>query len=251
MKAIIFAAGLGTRLRPLTNDKPKALVEVNGQTLLEITIRRLVGFGYKDIIVNVHHFADKVEKCLKDNDGFGANIIISDERGQLLETGGGLKKVANFLEGNEPFLVHNVDVIHDLDLKQLYHQHQQSNALATLAVRRRSTSRYLIFSPKMQLRGWQNIKTGEVKLSKRSVGQLNLYAFSGIHIISPIFLDLLTEEGKSIIQPYLRLAKTETIQGFDHSDSYWIDVGKLDSLEAAKRYLKENPISSTNKMDFK
>ena len=235
---MIFAAGLGTRLRPLTNDKPKALVEINGQTLLEITIRRLVKFGFTDIIVNVHHFADKVIQCLTDNNGFGATITISDERGELLETGGGLKKATDFLKGNEPFLVHNVDVIHDLDLQAFYQNHLKTKALATLAVRKRSTSRYLIFSPKMQLRGWQNIKTGEVKLPRRSVGQLSLFAFSGIHIISPELLPLLTENGKfSIIQSYLRLAKIHFIQGYDHTDSYWIDVGKHDSLAEAKIYL--------------
>lgn len=234
MKAMLFAAGLGTRLRPLTNDRPKALVEVKGMTLLEIVIRRLVHFGFTDVVVNVHHFADKVEQVLADNQGFGANIMISDERVQVLETGGGLKKASRFFEGDEPFLVHNVDVITNLDLKQFYEAHLKNDALATLAVRKRSTSRYLIFDKKMQLRGWQNIKTGEIRLSKRSVGQLTSYAFSGLHVISPRIFPLLTETGKfSIIQPYLRLAKTEHLQGFDHSDTIWVDVGKHESLAKA------------------
>ena len=239
MKALIFAAGLGTRLRPLTNDRPKALVEINGKTLLQITVEKLQSFGFQDIMVNVHHFADLMIETIEKNNGWGANITISDERNELLETGGGLKKAAWFFEDNQPFLVHNVDVIHDLDLNQFYDFHQKNNALATLAIRKRSTSRYLLFNNKKQLRGWQNIKTGEVKIAKRTQGQLWSYGFSGIHIIDPKIFSLLTEDGKfSIINPYLRIAKTHLIQGFDHSDSVWIDVGKHKSLERARQFLK-------------
>lgn len=244
MKALIFAAGLGTRLRPLTNDKPKALVEINGKTLLQITIEKLVEFGFNDIMVNIHHFADLMIETIEKNNGFGANITISDERNELLETGGGLKKAAWFFDDNQPFLVHNVDVIHNLDLKQLYDYHLTQNALATLAIRKRSTSRYLLFNNKNQLRGWQNIKTGEVKIARRTQGQLWSFGFSGIHVIDPKIFPLLTEEGKfSIIHPYLRLAKTELIQGFNHSseasgqaNSTWIDVGKHESLAEAKAF---------------
>jgi NDP-sugar pyrophosphorylase family protein len=237
MKALLFAAGLGTRLHPLTNDKPKALVEINGQTLLQITIEKLVHFGFDEIIINIHHFADLMIETIEKNKGWGAKITISDERNELLETGGGLKKAAYFFDTNEPFLVHNVDVIHDLNLRKLYDYHLNNQVLATLAVRKRSTSRYLLFNNEMQLRGWQNIKTGEVKIAKRTQGQLWSYGFSGIHIISPKIFPLLTENGKfSIINPYLKLAKTELIQGFDHSDSVWIDVGKHESLEEAKAF---------------
>jgi NDP-sugar pyrophosphorylase family protein len=237
MKALLFAAGLGTRLHPLTNDKPKALVKINGQTLLQIAIEKLVHFGFDEIIVNIHHFADLMIETIEKNKGWGAKITISDERNELLETGGGLKKVAYFFDTNEPFLVHNVDVIHDLNLRKLYDYHLNNQVLATLAVRKRSTSRYLLFNNEMQLRGWQNIKTGEVKIAKRTQGQLWSYGFSGIHIISPKIFPLLTENGKfSIINPYLKLAKTELIQGFDHSDSVWIDVGKHESLEEAKAF---------------
>ncbi len=237
MKALIFAAGLGTRLRPLTDTRPKALVEINGKTLLQITIEKLVSFDFTDIIVNVHHFADLMIETIEKNNGWGANITISDERNELLETGGGLKKVAWFFEKGEPFLVHNVDVIHDIDLRKLYDAHVQNKALATLSVLKRPTSRYLIFNNKMQLRGWQNIKTGEVKIAKRTEGQLWNFGFSGIHIIDPAIFPLLTEKGNfSIINSYLKLAKTELIQGFDHSDSVWIDVGKHESLEEAKRF---------------
>ena len=237
MKALLFAAGLGTRLRPLTNDRPKALVEINGKTLLQISIEKLLYFGFDEIIVNIHHFADLMIETIEKNNGWGAKITISDERNELLETGGGLKKAAWFFDNNEPFLVHNVDVIHDLDLRQLYDYHSKNKALATLAVRKRTTSRYLIFNNKMQLRGWQNIKTGEVKIAKRTAGQLWSFGFSGIHIIDPKIFPLLTENGKfSIINPYLKLAKTELIQGFDHSDSVWIDVGKHESLAEAKTF---------------
>jgi NDP-sugar pyrophosphorylase family protein len=239
MKALIFAAGLGTRLRPLTNDKPKALVVINGKTLLQITIEKLVYFGFDEIIVNVHHFADLMIETIEKNNGWGAKITISDERNELLETGGGLKKAAYFFDNNEPFLVHNVDVIHDLDLRKVYDYHLKNQALATLAVRKRSTSRYLLFNNEMELRGWQNIKTGEIKIAKRTQGQLWSFGFSGIHIIDPKIFSLLTENGKfSIINPYLRMTKTELIQGFDHSDSVWIDVGKHESLEEAKGLLK-------------
>jgi NDP-sugar pyrophosphorylase family protein len=156
-----------------------------------------------------------------------------------LETGGGLKKAAWFFDDGKPFLIHNVDVIHDLDLGKLYQYHLQNEALATLAIRKRSTSRYLLFNNEMELRGWQNIKTGEVKIAKATIGQLWSFGFSGIHIMSPTIFSLLTETGKfSIINPYLRLAKTELIQGFDHSDSVWIDVGKHESLETARHFLK-------------
>lgn len=239
MKALIFAAGLGTRLRPLTNDKPKALVEINGKTLLQITIEKLQHFGFNDILINIHHFADLMVETIEKNSGFGANITISDERNELLETGGGLKKAAGFFDDNQPFLVHNVDVIHNLDLKHLYDYHLQNNALATLAVRKRSTSRYLLFDNQHQLRGWQNIKTGEVKIARQTEGQLWSLGFSGIHIIDPKIFSLLTESGKfSIINPYLRLAKTELIQGFNHSDSTWIDVGKHESLAEAKTFFE-------------
>ena len=239
MKALIFAAGLGTRLRPLTNDRPKALVEINGKTLLQITIEKLTHFGFNDIMVNVHHFADLMLETIEQHDGFGANITISDERNELLETGGGLKKAVWFFEDNQPFLVHNVDVVHDLDLKHLYDYHLNNNALATLAIRKRSTSRYLLFNNNNELRGWQNIKTGEVKIARRTEGQLWSFGFSGIHVISPEIFPLLTESGKfSIINPYLRLAKTRLIQGYNHSDSTWIDVGKHESLAEARAFVK-------------
>ncbi|MGK0389708.1 MAG: NDP-sugar pyrophosphorylase family protein [Maribacter sp.] len=232
-KAMIFAAGLGTRLRPLTNDRPKAMVEVNGKTLLEINIRKLVSFGFKDIVVNVHHFADLVLDYLDASD-FGANIIISDERGELLETGGGLKKASDLLQG-EPFLVHNVDILTDLDLNAFYDYHQKNHALATLATRQRETSRYLLFNENKVLHGWTNIKAGIVRQKRATEKDLFFRAFSGIHIISPDIFPLFTREGKfSIIDTYLDCAKEHLIQSYEHDDGLWLDVGKHESLKEAE-----------------
>ncbi len=236
-KAMIFAAGLGTRLRPLTNDRPKAMVEVNGKTLLEINIRKLVDFGCTDIVVNVHHFADLVIDFLKEND-FGANIVISDERDELLETGGGLKKAAPFLQG-EPFLVHNVDILSDVNLKALWEHHKKNKALVTLVTRKRNTSRYLLFDENNILHGWTNVKEGIVRQKRPTEKDLFYRAFSGIQIIDPKIFSLFRREGKfSIIDTYLDVAKNHLIQGLDHSDGVWLDVGKPESLKEAEKIWK-------------
>jgi NDP-sugar pyrophosphorylase family protein len=238
MKAMIFAAGLGTRLRPHTNDKPKAMVPINGMPLLEIAIRRLKKFGFRQIIVNVHHFAHLIEDFIDTNNAFGIDITISDERELLLETGGGLKKAAAFF-GNEPFLVCNTDILNDLDLKAFYDFHQQSNAIATLAVRNRSTSRYLIFNHEKHLVGWRNIKTGEEKWS-RTADKHEDWAFSGIHVIDPkIFAFMPDKAVFSIIDVYLKAAQTEIIQAFPHNNSIWLDVGKPHALEEATQLLPQ------------
>lgn len=232
-KAMIFAAGLGTRLRPLTNDRPKAMVEVNGRSLLEINIRKLVAFGFTDIVVNVHHFADLVVKFLREND-FGANMIISDESGELLETGGGLKKAASVLQG-APFLVHNVDILTDLDLNAFYDFHQKNKALATLATRKRTTSRYLLFDEEKVLHGWTNVKEGIVRQKRATENDLLFRAFSGIHVIDPLIFSLFSRKGKfSIIDTYLDCAKNHLIQEYQHDDGLWLDVGKLESLKEAE-----------------
>ena len=235
MKAMIFAAGLGTRLRPLTNDRPKALVEVGGYPLLEIAVRRLIAFGYQEIVVNVHHFAGLIEDFLQNNNNFGVTIHISDERDQLLDTGGGLKKAAQWLKGEEPFLVHNADILTSLDLNELRRVHKRSNALATLAVRNRQTSRYLMFDKEGLLSGWQNVKTGAQKIS-RSVTPLEPLAFSGIHLIEPRIFDYMPEkEVFSIIDVYLEAARDASIVGFRHDSTEWLDVGKPDALAPAAK----------------
>lgn len=232
MKAMIFAAGLGTRLRPLTNDRPKALVELEGKTLLEIVIKRLVYHGFTDIVVNVHHFADKVIQYLKDHNNFGVNIMISDERDMLLETGGGLKKAANLLQGTDPILICNVDILTNINYSRMLDVHRRSKAIATLAIRQRTTSRYLLFNQRKNLIGWTNNKTGEVKISKQTKAQPNPFAFSGIQIIQSKFLELIHQTGKfSIIDVYLDLARTHQIKGYQHDNDVWLDVGKPESLK--------------------
>jgi len=231
MKAMILAAGLGTRLRPLTDTRPKALVEVAGRTLLEITLLRLRAFGIREVVINVHHFAEMVVEYLKANDNLGMRIEVSREE-VLLDTGGGLKKAAWFFLENpteEPFLLHNVDVISTIDFARMLQVHNQSRALATLAVQERSTSRYLLFDEQNQLCGRRAEGKEEVV---RSVQRLQALAFSGIHVISPRLLTMMTEDGVfSIIASYLRLAgQGEKITGFRADEYEWRDVGRLEDL---------------------
>jgi NDP-sugar pyrophosphorylase family protein len=231
---MILAAGLGTRLRPLTNDRPKALVEVAGHTLLEITLCQLASLGIREVIVNVHHFADTVVDYLKKHDNFGMQVEISREE-ILLDTGGGLKKAGwFFLERGgeeEPFLLHNVDVISTIDLPRMLQAHRESGALATLAVQDRKTSRYLLFDELNWLCGRRAGGDGMAEMVRAS-SQIQSLAFSGVHIISPRFLSLLTEEGVfSIITAYLRLASQgEKIGCFRADAYYWKDMGKLENV---------------------
>ncbi|MEZ4887982.1 MAG: nucleotidyltransferase family protein [Chitinophagales bacterium] len=241
MKAMIFAAGLGTRLRPLTNHKPKALVEVNGTPLLEMVIQRLKQFGFNEIVVNVHYFAKQIVSFLEAKDHFDISIHISDETDCLLETGGGLQKAQAFFaaDDQQPFLVHNVDVLSDVDLATLYQTHLQTNSLATLVVRNRKTSRYLLFDEKDCLCGWQNVKTGEVRMVRDFAASLqpNALAFSGIQVINPAIFQYMPagESAFSIIETYLQAAKTETIMAYSSDDSTWLDVGKPESLAQAEK----------------
>lgn len=233
MRAMILAAGLGTRLRPLTDKRPKALVEVAGQTLLEIALRRLATFGIREVIVNVHHFADMVIEYLKKNDDFGMRIEISREE-FLLDTGGGLKKAAWFFEEiQEPFILHNVDVLSTIDLNRMLEFHQKNRALVTLAVQDRKTSRYLLFDEHNQLRGRR--AGNQPSELANSAADLQALAFSGIHVISPRLLGMLSEEGAfSIIDSYLRLAgRGETIVAFRADEYYWRDLGKPENVAQA------------------
>lgn len=238
MKAIIFAAGLGTRLRPLTNNKPKALVEINGTPLLEIALRHLKTHGFHQLIVNIHHFGEQIIQFLEAHNNFGLEIQISDERALLLETGGGLKKAAWFLKG-APFLAYNADIITDMDLKAFYDYHLKADALASVAVRQRESSRYLQFDKNNNLCGWTNVKTGEVKTS-RATDQVTNRAFSGIHMLSPEIFDFMPEQDKfSIIDVYLEAAKSKIIKGYPHDQDLWLDVGKPEALELARNILFE------------
>ena len=238
MRAMVLAAGLGTRLRPLTVDRPKALVEVAGRTMLEITLGRLRQFGVRDVIVNAHHLADKVAGYLKAHDNFGMRIKVSRED-VLLDTGGGLKKAAPFfLEGggaDEPFIVHNVDVLSAIDLGKMLQAHREQGALATLAVQARETSRYLLFDDQMLLCGRRAGRDGGLEMV-RPAGRVEALAFSGIHVISTCFLGMMTEEGVfSILAPYLRLAgQGEKLFGFRADEYYWRDLGKPEQVRKAE-----------------
>ena len=242
MKAMVLAAGLGTRLRPLTNDRPKALVEVGGRTLLEITLTRLRDFGVREVIINVHHFAEMIEAYLKAKNNFGLQIEISREE-VLLDTGGGLKKAGHFFYDNsgrrdpgreEPFILHNVDVISNIDFAQILKFHAEKNALATLAVQDRSTSRYLLFDESLQLCGRQSGREGKPEFVRPSLHPQPL-AFSGIHVISPRFVKLMTKHGAfSIIDTYLRFAgQGEKILGFRADKYYWRDLGRPEHVAQA------------------
>lgn len=238
MKAMIFAAGLGTRLRPLTANKPKALVEIGGMPLLEIAIRRLQKHGVTELVVNVHHFAEQIIYFLQQRGHFGLTIHISHERGQLLNTGGGLKKAAHWLEGG-PFLVMNADVLTNMDFSKLLSTHRASGALATLAVRRRQSSRHLLFDNQRQLVGWVHNGTGELKLV-RDVPETERHprAFSGIQVIDPqLFRYFPAEDVFSTIDWYLAAAAHEPVQSYEHDMDIWLDVGKLPAVQEAEGLL--------------
>ncbi len=244
MKAMILAAGLGTRLRPLTDNRPKALVEIAGRTLLEITLSHLCAFGIREVIINVHHFADMMLEYLKTNDNFGMHIEVSREEA-LLDTGGGLKKAAYFfLEDSnrfdQPFILHNVDVISTIDLRRMVQFHTENQALATLAVQDRETSRYLLFDEQLQLCGRRSGRDQKTELV-RSSQQVLALAFSGIHVISPRLFAMMIEEGVfSIITSYLRLAaQGEKILAFRADEYYWRDLGRLDNVTQAAQDLKQ------------
>jgi len=247
MKAMVLAAGLGTRLRPLTNDRPKALVEVAGRTLLEITLSHLRESGIQDVIVNVHHYADMMVDYLKSANSFGMHIEISREE-ILLDTGGGLKKAAWFLSGNSggadtPFVLHNVDVISTIDLPRMVQFHMENKALATLAVQERATSRYLLFDEQLQLCGRRTVS--EQTEMVRSPQRTSEFAFTGIHIISSRIFPLLTEVGVfSIVPAYLRLAgQREKIMAFPANEYYWRDLGKPENIKQAEKDIQEKIVT--------
>ena len=243
MKAMIFAAGLGTRLKPLTDTMPKALVPVNGKPLLEIQIRRLVAAGFPDIVVNVHHFADQIVRFVEEHEGFGAKVSFSDESGCLLETGGGIRKAMPLLlEGNgegEPFLVHNVDILSNVDLTGFYRKGR--GAAALLLVSERRTQRYLLFDEEDRLVGWTNVKTGEVKspYPKLDVEACRRYAFAGIHTFSPRLFPYFEgwPDKFSVIDFYLSVCGKEPIYASPCPGLRMLDVGKLDSLAQAEEFL--------------
>jgi len=239
MKAMIFAAGKGERLKPITSRMPKALVEVNGKPLLQRVIERLISFGVNEIIINVCYFAEQIMDFVKARDSFGIRIEFSDEREKLLDTGGGLKKAAWFFDEPSPFLLHNVDIITNLDFNRMLEFHKTHNALATLAVRRRDSSRRLLFNAEQKLCGWENEKIGERILIRDSLDALKPLAFSGVQIVSPSIFNMMpARDVFSIIELYLNLAAGNKILAFRHDSDYWFDVGTPEKLKEAEDFLK-------------
>jgi len=245
MKAMIVAAGLGTRLQPLTNELPKALVLLNGKPLLQRICEKLINSGFNEIIINVHHFADQIIQFVHQHNDFNIRIAFSDERDQLLDTGGALKKAAWFFDDQRPFLIHNVDVISDINLNTLYHQQLQRQADALLLVNKRPTQRHLWFDDSGQLKAWSNETTQAFKSPFADVDLTRCHpqAFAGIHIMSPSLLHAMNqwETPFSIIDFYLSMAKNQRILGYEADDMTWFDVGTVAKLKTAEAWITTQP----------
>ncbi|MGN6214230.1 nucleotidyltransferase family protein [Parafilimonas sp.] len=235
MKAMLLAAGFGTRLKPFTEHHPKALAEVNGKSLLQHNIEYLRQFGIYDVVVNVHHFAEQIIQAIKNNDGWGSRVSVSDETDAILETGGGLRRAAWFFKDEEDFVLMNVDVLTDLHLDEMIAFHKKNKPLATLATTNRETSRYFLFNEAGILCGWKNIKTGEEKVMRHE-NNLISEAFSGLHIISTKIFPLMQppEIKFSMVDVYLSLCASHSILSYNHSGSKFIDVGRPESLQKAQ-----------------
>lgn len=242
-QAMIFAAGLGTRLKPLTDTMPKALVPVSGQPLLWHVIMKLKSAGFTRIVVNVHHFAQQIVDYLQANDNFGVDIRISDETEQLLETGGGIKKALPLFDQESPILIHNVDILSNLDLRELYEWAEASGTDALLVVSQRKTKRYLLFDDEYLLDGWTNIETGEVRSPYQGLDptELRRLAFSGIHVLSPSVFPLFDDMPQrfGIMDFYLKYCHQRAFYGKEKKDLLLMDVGKLETLEEAEKFLKQ------------
>ncbi|PZX62284.1 nucleotidyltransferase family protein [Hydrotalea sandarakina] len=235
VKAMVLAAGLGTRLQPFTRTHPKALAQVNGKTLLEWNIRYLQQFGIRNVVVNVHHFADQIIQTIQAHQGWGSILHISDETEQVLETGGGLYHARKLLEDCDALVVMNVDILTNLDLQLMLAQHIARQSAVTLAVTDRVASRYFLFNQRNRLCGWRNQTTGEEKLVLMDA-PLFPKAFSGIQIINPAMLQHLPGAGKySLVDVYLQWAPNYLLEGFNHTGDTWIDVGTPATLAAAER----------------
>ncbi|MBT2621749.1 MULTISPECIES: nucleotidyltransferase family protein [Chryseobacterium] len=237
MKALIFAAGKGTRLKPFTDHHPKALVKVNEVPLLERNIKYLKSFGINDFVINIHHFGDQIVDFLKENNNFNCKIEISDEREELLETGGGLIFARKLLDHGEDFLIMNADILTDINITDLVTYHKKIKDFATLAVSDRESSRKLLFNDDLVLRGWLNVQTGEQRLAEFNKG-FKALAFSGVHCINPSIFEKIKRKGKfSVMEEYLDLMHTEKIHGYVH-DCLLIDVGRPESVIEAEKHFK-------------
>jgi NDP-sugar pyrophosphorylase family protein len=238
MKAMILAAGLGTRLKPLTDTIPKAMVPLAGKPLIYHTINKLKSSGVTQIIINIHHFAGSIIKYVESNNGFGVQIAFSREEA-LLDTGGGLKNASWFFNDDRPFILHNVDVLSGIDLSTMINYHNEKKSLATLAIRKRNTSRYFLFNQEKRLVGWQSLESGEKEIISPLSVEPEKMSFMGIHIISPEIFSFLPEKKIfSIVKAYLQMAKNgHHIYGYRNDDDYWIDLGQKEQLEQAEKYL--------------
>jgi NDP-sugar pyrophosphorylase family protein len=234
VKAMIFAAGLGTRFKPWTDHHPKALALVNGKSLLQRNIEYLQQYGITEVVVNVHHFADQVEEAVQNNEGWGSKITISDERDVVLETGGGLLKAKDFLTDNGPFVILNVDILTNLDLSSLESFYQSRKPLIAFGVTDRKTSRNFLFDEHMQLCGWRNKTTGEEKISRKKSFYIER-AYSCVAVFNPLVFTCIKQSGKfSLTETYLDLARDHAVLGFDHSGDLLVDVGKPESVAVAE-----------------
>lgn len=238
MKAMIFAAGLGTRLKPITDRIPKALLPIGGRTLLEWQLEKLRHAGITEVVINIHHFPEQIVEFCKTVEGM--HIQFSDESDMLLETGGGLRKAGKLLRGDEPILVMNVDVLSNIDLEKVIAAHTEER-LATIVVSERKTQRYFVFDDELRLNGWTNIATGEVKPANLEVANKKLLAFSGMHVVSPRIFDLMEKwsDRFPIVDFYLKALQTETIGGYVPDDYKMMDIGKIDHLDEAEEFAKE------------
>ena len=240
MRAMILAAGFGTRLKPLTNSIPKALIKIREFTVLELQIKKLKSEGFNEIIINVHHFSEQIKEYLERKKYFNCFITISDESQKLLETGGGLKKAAHFFSDRKPFLVCNVDILSDISLKKLMDFHITSGSLASLAIRDRISSRRFLFNKENILCGWMNEKSGERIIVRNKVSGLSPYSFSGIQIIDPAMFTYFPEKNVfSLVDLYLSAAKKEMILGFIHNEDNWLDLGKTETLSTAESFFEK------------
>ena len=248
-QAMIFAAGLGTRLKPITDTMPKALVPVGGEPLLQRVLLKLKDAGFERVVINVHHFAEQIVCFLRAKDMFGMDIHISYERDMLLETGGGIKKASSLFDASSPFLIHNVDILSNVDLADFYERAHDCDAL--LLVSERKTKRYLLFNDEMNLVGWTNIETGEMKSPFENIkamdidalkSQYKLYAFSWIHVFSPSLFPLMEPypELFGIIDFYLNVCNHSKIKGWVKDDLQLMDVGKIDTLQEAEKFINNN-----------
>jgi NDP-sugar pyrophosphorylase family protein len=233
-KAIIFSAGLGTRFKPWTDAHPKALALINGKTLLQRNIEYLQQFGIRDVVVNVHHFADQIISAIEKNKGWGSQVSISDETKEVLETGGGLLKARTFFEGKDPFVSLNVDVLTNFDLHKLMHFHQENKPLVSFAVSNRNTSRYVLLNEQHRMCGWKNQTTGEERIVIPDQ-PLIARAYSCVVIYQPEIFSVIKQQGKfSIMETYLQLAADHTIMALEHSADKWVDVGRPESVAIAE-----------------